>query len=64
MLTLPYKIGILSAVLAGVVSLPMCFELNTVMYFNEHFVTADIPEAKDLETPLEVGSWAWNWMEP
>ena len=24
----------------------------------------DVPETKDLETPLEVGSWAWNWMEP
>jgi hypothetical protein len=24
----------------------------------------DVPEAKDLETPLEVGSFAWNWMEP
>lgn len=23
-----------------------------------------MPEAKDLETPLEVGSFAWNWMEP
>ena len=24
----------------------------------------DVPEAKDLETPLEVGGFAWNWMEP
>jgi hypothetical protein len=24
----------------------------------------DVPEEKDLETALEVGSWAWNWMEP
>ena len=23
-----------------------------------------MPDAKDLETPLEVGSFAWNWMEP
>ena len=22
-----------------------------------------IPEARDLETPLEVSIWAWNWME-
>ncbi len=34
------------------------------MAFNEAFVTTDVPEAKDLETPLEVGGWAWNWMEP
>jgi hypothetical protein len=24
----------------------------------------DIPEEKDLETALEVGGFAWNWMEP
>jgi len=34
------------------------------MWFNEHFVTTSIPENEDLETMLEVGSWAWNWMEP
>jgi hypothetical protein len=27
-------------------------------------VCADVPEAKDLETWLEVGGFAWNWMEP
>ncbi len=27
-------------------------------------VKIDVPEEKDLETPLEVGSFAWNWMEP
>lgn len=42
----------------------MIFDINTVMWFNELYVTSDVPEAKDLETPLEVGSWAWNWMEP
>lgn len=64
MITLPYKIGVVTAVTAGIVSLPMCFDINTVMWFNEVYVTSDVPEAKDLETPLEVGSWAWNWMEP
>ena len=28
------------------------------------YVTADVPEPKDLETWLEVGAWTWNWMEP
>jgi hypothetical protein len=28
------------------------------------FLSVDVPEAKDLETPLEVGTFAWNWMEP
>lgn len=27
-------------------------------------IAVDVPEARDLETPLEVGAWAWNWMEP
>lgn len=62
--TLPYKIGIVTAVSAGFFSIPMIFHLDTVLWFNEGFVTSDVPEAKDLETPLEVGSWAWNWMEP
>jgi hypothetical protein len=62
--TLPYKFGIFVSVSAGLASIPLIFELNTVLLFNEMFVTTDVPEAKDLETPLEVGSWAWNWMEP
>jgi len=62
--TLPYKFGIFTAVSAGLLSFPFIFEINSVMWFNEQFVTTDVPEAKDLETPLEVGGWAWNWMEP
>lgn len=64
LITLPYKIGILSAVSAGILSIPMVFQFDLVMWFNEFFVTADVPEAKDLETALEVGGFAWNWMEP
>ena len=33
--TLPYKVGIVTAVTAAVVSIPMCFEINTVLAFNE-----------------------------
>lgn len=64
LLTLPYKIGITVAVTAATCSFPMVFDLGTVEWFNEFYVTADVPEPKDLETPLEVGSWAWSWMEP
>ena len=52
--TLPYKIGIFAALTAAVCSVPLVFDLNTVLCFNELFVTTDIPEDKDLETPLEV----------
>ena len=62
--TLPHQIGITAALTAGFASIPMCFHLPTVVWFNEGYVTSDIPEPKDLETWLEVGSWAWNWMEP
>jgi hypothetical protein len=62
--SLPYKIGIVTAVSSALLSIPMIFDINTVLWFNELYVTADVPEAKDLETPLEVGGFAWNWMEP
>jgi hypothetical protein len=62
--TLPYKIGFVGSVGIAIVSFPLCFHLDTVLWFNEHYVTADVAEPKDLETPLEVGSWAWSWMEP
>mmetsp|Transcript_4166 Transcript_4166/g.6074 ORF Transcript_4166/g.6074 Transcript_4166/m.6074 type:complete len:283 (-) Transcript_4166:246-1094(-) len=62
--TMPYKIGIFMGVTGGFASFPLCFDLNTARWFNEHFVTTDVPEVHDLETVLEVGSWTWNWMEP
>jgi hypothetical protein len=62
--TLPYKIGVASAMIAGIASIPLVFDYNLVLWFNEHYVTTDVPEEKDLETALEVGSFAWNWMEP
>lgn len=64
LISLPYKVGIFTAVTAGIGSVPMVFDYNLVLMFNELFVTADVPEAKDLETWLEVGGFAWNWMEP
>lgn len=62
--TMPYKIGIGVALVSGFGAIPMVFELNTALLFNEFFVTTDIPEAKDLETVWEVGTWTWGWMEP
>ena len=48
----------------GFASIPLIFHLDTVMWFNSIYVTSDVPEEKDLETILECGGWAWNWMEP
>lgn len=62
--SLPYLVGITTATSVGFASIPLCFHSPTVHSFNEVFVTTDVPEPADLETMLEVGSWAWNWMEP
>merc|ERR1719410_3137975 len=60
----PNKLGLISSCFAAFVSIPMIFHYPTVHWFNEKFVTTDVPEPKDLETFLEVGSWAWQWIEP
>lgn len=89
--TFPYKVGLVTSVTGAVLSIPMVFDYNTILWFNEHYVTTgrllrpsspdrstinfshffslslhipDIPEPADLETWLECGAWAWNWMEP
>lgn len=59
-LNLPYKIGIVTAVGAALASFPLCFDLGTAGWFNKYYVTTDVPEPRDLETWLEVGSWTWN----
>jgi hypothetical protein len=61
---LPFYSGFTVAMLAGTISFPMIFHLDTVKWFNELYVTTEVPPPEDLETPLEVGGWAWNWMEP
>merc|ERR1719210_2287665 len=62
--TFPYKMGLTVAAVAGIGSVPMVFHRGTAQWFNEYYVTTDVPEPKDLETIWEVGSWTWNWMEP
>jgi hypothetical protein len=60
----PYFIGIGAGMIGAFGALPMVFDLNTALWFNQDYVTTDIPEPRDLETIMEVGSWTWNWMEP
>lgn len=62
--TLPQRLGILVSVTAAFASIPLIFDLDTVLWFNEAYVTTDVPEDRDLETPLEVSIWSWQWMEP
>jgi len=62
--TLPYYTGITLSVGAAFISIPMVFDLDTALWFNEKYVTTEVADAKDLETWLEVGSWTWGWNEP
>ena len=61
---LPYHLGIGTAVVAAWVSIPAVFSLQFAKAFNNFAVTTEVPQASDLDTMLEVGSWTWNWMEP
>mmetsp|Transcript_10370 Transcript_10370/g.12583 ORF Transcript_10370/g.12583 Transcript_10370/m.12583 type:complete len:233 (+) Transcript_10370:29-727(+) len=61
---LPYTVGITLAMVGGIASFPMVFDVNTALWFDENYVTTDVPPPEDLETMLEVGSWTWGWMEP
>jgi len=54
--------GFSSVCLVGCV--PMVFSKSCALWFNQRFVTTDVPPPEDLETFWEVGSWTWNWMEP
>lgn len=40
MATLPYKVGILTAVTAAFASIPLIFDYDTVLKFNELYVTS------------------------
>lgn len=51
--TIPYKMGIMAAGGAAFCSIPLCFHLPTVEWFNEFYVTTDVPPPEDLETWLE-----------
>lgn len=64
LLKLPYYLGIGLSLGAATLTLPMCYHQDVIMWFNNEFVTTDLPDDKDLETVLEIGIWSWNWIEP
>eukprot|EP00587_Corethron_hystrix_P012226 CAMPEP_0113308254 /NCGR_PEP_ID=MMETSP0010_2-20120614/6762_1 /TAXON_ID=216773 ORGANISM="Corethron hystrix, Strain 308" /NCGR_SAMPLE_ID=MMETSP0010_2 /ASSEMBLY_ACC=CAM_ASM_000155 /LENGTH=182 /DNA_ID=CAMNT_0000163251 /DNA_START=143 /DNA_END=688 /DNA_ORIENTATION=- /assembly_acc=CAM_ASM_000155 len=55
----PYFITIGIATFCGLISIPMVFNESTCLWFNERYVTMDIPPPSDLDTFLEVGAWSW-----
>jgi len=60
----PFYLGFGIAVTAGYASFPLVFHKETVEWFNEAFVTSELPPKEDLETYFEVGAASWGWMEP
>ena len=64
MISAPYKVAIYASLATGYLSIPLVFHYGTASMFNDVFVTADPPAVGEAETCLEVGSWAWAWMEP
>lgn len=62
--SLPFEIGFGAAFIGGLASIPLVFDLDTVAWFNERYVTSELPGPEDLETWLEVGAASWGWMEP
>ena len=61
---IPYKVGLGSSLVAGFVSIPLVFHHGSALWCHDLFITAEIPDAVDRETFLEIGSWSWAWMEP
>lgn len=61
---IPYWLGIFTAGSTGFIVFPMVFNLQVAKWFNKDYVTMDIPPPCELDTPLEIGIWTWNWMEP
>ena len=49
---LPYQVGIVTALVAGIGAIPMVFNVDIAMWFNHHFVTMEIPQPSDLDTSL------------
>eukprot|EP00580_Thalassiosira_gravida_P003444 CAMPEP_0201621948 /NCGR_PEP_ID=MMETSP0492-20130828/47154_1 /ASSEMBLY_ACC=CAM_ASM_000837 /TAXON_ID=420259 /ORGANISM="Thalassiosira gravida, Strain GMp14c1" /LENGTH=503 /DNA_ID=CAMNT_0048091519 /DNA_START=173 /DNA_END=1686 /DNA_ORIENTATION=- len=60
----PFYLGMGVALTAGYASFPLVFHKETVEWFNEAFVTSELPPKEDLETYFEVGAASWGWMEP
>ncbi len=43
---LPYQLGMAAALAAGAASIPLTYHLDTVLWFNEHYVTTDVAEPR------------------
>ncbi|KAJ3396592.1 hypothetical protein HDU92_002540 [Lobulomyces angularis] len=60
----PTYFGIFSSICGAGICLPMVFQKDSAVWFNEIFVTKDLPAMEDFETCFEVGAFTWNYMDP
>lgn len=61
---LPYWAGLTTVGAFGFAAVPLVYSKTVALWFNNAYVTTDVPPPDDLGTFLEVGAWTWNWMEP
>jgi hypothetical protein len=52
---LPYHTGMGIALTGGFASFPLIFDKNTVLWFNERFVTTEVPPVEDLQVSGDYG---------
>ena len=62
--TVANRVRVYGLIAASMISVPMVFDYNCALWFNELFVHFSPPPEAELETWLEVGAWSWSWMEP
>mmetsp|Transcript_20254 Transcript_20254/g.42089 ORF Transcript_20254/g.42089 Transcript_20254/m.42089 type:complete len:282 (+) Transcript_20254:261-1106(+) len=62
--SVPYYTAIVAALGLGVGAIPMVFNIDVALSFNNEWVTMEVPPPSELDTFLETGAWTWNWMEP
>lgn len=60
----PAQAGLLIGSVSAIGSIPMVFSFPVAKWFNQHFVTSELPDPADTETLCEVGMWTWGWNEP
>ena len=58
---IPFHMGASVGFVAAWACLPLVFDYSTALWFNNAYVTFELPPPEDLETKLEVGGWTWNW---
>ena len=59
---LPFRVGIVLGIGGGFGCIPLVFDKDTAVWFNDQFVHEELPD--DLSNFWQVGEWTWGWMEP